>query len=111
MLEGAVLGNGGPAWVLILEGRARGAAASLSFEDSGSVQGDPPGSASHQILSDSHRLARVVLAPGAGDDTIVREAAELGGCRVVATADRELRRRCEQAGAIVAGPRWLLGLL
>jgi len=29
----------------------------------------------------------------------------------VVTADRELRRRCAAAGAAVAGPGWLLGLL
>jgi hypothetical protein len=29
----------------------------------------------------------------------------------VVTADRELRQRCLAAGASVAGPGWLLGLL
>jgi hypothetical protein len=106
-----ILDEGGPAWLLVLEGRARAATGSLSFEDSGSAQADAPGSASHQILAGSGGLARVVLASGPGDDTIAREAAELQGCRIVTTADRELRRRCEQAGAIVTGPRWLLRLL
>jgi 8-oxo-dGTP diphosphatase len=64
-----------------------------------------------QILNGSEGRVQVVLAPGSGDDVIAREAAELRGCRVVSTADRELRRRCEQAGAAVAGPRWLLRLL
>jgi hypothetical protein len=54
---------------------------------------------------------RLVLAPGSGDDAIAREVGDLQGCRLVVTADRELRRRCEQAGAIAAGPRWLLDLL
>jgi 8-oxo-dGTP diphosphatase len=48
---------------------------------------------------------RVVLADGSGDDTIAT-LAEPG--TLVVTADRELRRRCEQRGAEVAGPGWLL---
>jgi hypothetical protein len=105
------LDEGGPAWVLVLEGRARDAAASLSLLGSGSAQGDEPSSASHQTLAGSGGLARVLLAPGSGDDAIAREASELQGCRIVVTADRELRRRCEHAGALVTGPRWLLRLL
>lgn len=47
----------------------------------------------------------VVRAPGSGDETI----AELAGPgKIVVTADRELRRRCEQAGAEVRGPAWIL---
>jgi rRNA-processing protein FCF1 len=49
-----------------------------------------------------------VAADGSGDDTIARLARELPGVRLVVTADRELRRRCQQAGAAVVGPRWLL---
>jgi hypothetical protein len=105
------LAERGPAWVLVLEGRARDAAESLSAEGSGSAQGDGPGSASHQILAGSGGLARVLLAPGSGDDAIAREVADLQGCRIVVTADRELRRRCEHAGTLVTGPRWLLRLL
>jgi 8-oxo-dGTP diphosphatase len=51
-------------------------------------------------------VVRVVLAPGSGDDTI---AALAGSGTLVVTADRELRRRCEQRGAEVVGPGWLLG--
>jgi 8-oxo-dGTP diphosphatase len=54
---------------------------------------------------------RVVSAPGSGDDAIVAEARTLPGRRLVVTADRELRRRCEAAGASVTGPGWLLPLL
>ena len=54
---------------------------------------------------------RVLAAPAAGDDTIAVLAAHTPGRRVVVTADRELRRRCVAAGASVAGPGWLLGLL
>ena len=50
---------------------------------------------------------RVVSAPGSGDDTIARLAAAEPGRRLVITADRELRGRCETAGARVTGPRWL----
>jgi rRNA-processing protein FCF1 len=53
----------------------------------------------------------VVAAPGEGDDTIADLAGRLPGRRFVVTADRELRRRCVAAGAAVAGPRWLTGLL
>jgi 8-oxo-dGTP diphosphatase len=54
---------------------------------------------------------RVVLAAGSGDDAIVALVRELPGRRAVVTADRELRRRCEAAGAEVFGPSWLFGLL
>ena len=54
---------------------------------------------------------RVVLADGSGDDAIVALVRELPGRRAVVTADRELRRRCEAAGAEVFGPSWLFGLL
>jgi 8-oxo-dGTP diphosphatase len=68
-------------FVLVLEGAAR--AAKLSPADN----------------------VRVVSASGSGDDTI----AELAGAgTLVVTADRELRRRCEQRGAEVIGPGWLL---
>jgi 8-oxo-dGTP diphosphatase len=83
-----------PHWVLVLEGAARRAAMPEVAVD-----------------GDLGPAVRLVLAPGSGDDAIAREAADLQGCRLVVTADRELRRRCEQAGAIVTGPRWLLDLL
>ena len=54
---------------------------------------------------------RVVAAPGAGDDTIADLAGQLPGERLVVTADTELRRRCQAAGAAVTGPRWLTGQL
>ncbi len=76
-----------PAVVLVVEGAARRAAFA-----------SPPS-------------LRVVLAPGSGDDAIAAEASMLPGRRLVVTADRELRRRCQSAGASVAGPGWLLGLL
>lgn len=55
-------------------------------------------------------------APGEGDEEIVRVVTDLAGGVpsapapgfvrvVVATADRELARRCEAAGAVVVGPR------
>ncbi|WP_329256136.1 NUDIX domain-containing protein [Actinoallomurus sp. NBC_01490] len=54
--------------------------------------------------------AEVVAAPGSGDDTIADLAAPRAPDeqRLVVTADRELRTRCETAGASVVGPRWLL---
>ncbi|MBO2458868.1 NUDIX domain-containing protein [Actinomadura violacea] len=52
---------------------------------------------------------RVVAAPGSGDDHIagIVRNAEPDTEYLVVTADRELRARCEEAGAHVAGPRWL----
>jgi 8-oxo-dGTP diphosphatase len=79
-----------PEFVMVLEGAARAAAARIE------AAGGP---------------VRVVRADGSGDDAIVDVVRELPGRRVVVTADRELRRRCEAAGATVAGPGWLLDLL
>ena len=78
-----------PQYVLVLEGLAKAAAPDLP--DTGGV--------------------RVVAAPGSGDDTIAELAGSLRGQRIVVTADRELRRRSQAAGAAVTGPRWLLDLL
>jgi hypothetical protein len=77
-----------PEMVLVVEGAARPAAAEGG---AGPVQ--------------------VVAARGAGDDTIAALAGEISGRRFVVTADRELRQRCIAAGASVAGPGWLLGLI
>lgn len=54
---------------------------------------------------------RIVRARGSGDDEIAGLAARTEGRRLVVTADRELRARCEAVGASVVGPRWLLDLL
>jgi 8-oxo-dGTP pyrophosphatase MutT (NUDIX family) len=87
-----------PEFVVVLEGQARAA-------DTG--QALVTGSAG----SGGDRRLRIVSAPGSGDDTIAKLAAEPAGRRLVVTADRELRARCEDAGAVVTGPRWLTGLL
>ncbi len=78
-----------PDIVLVVEGRARGVLGRVS---------ETPG-------------VRVVAARGEGDDEIAGLAGRLPGQRIVVTADRELRRRCEAAGATVTGPRWLTSLL
>jgi 8-oxo-dGTP diphosphatase len=96
------------AWVLVLEGQAREAVALLADElnelDEGldeRAEGEPA-------------LVRLVSAPGSGDDAIVSVVADAAArsetCLVV-TADRELRRRCEELNASVVGPGWLLRLL
>jgi len=77
-----------PRFIMVLEG----AAAAGAEEDS------------------TDRQVRIVRASGSGDDEIVRQAMT-AGARLVVTADRELRGRCEAVGAAVVGPRWLLGLL
>lgn len=80
----------------------------------------------------------LVHAPGEGDDTVVELAGICAGSRVgahagggagagaesrlghpvdgaapvtVVTADRALAERLQSVGAVVVGPRWLLGLL
>ena len=80
-----------PDVVLVVEGAARPAAAA-----SGGAVGSP---------------VRIVEAPGSGDDTIADLALSIPGRRIVVTADRELRHRSTEAGASVAGPRWLFGQL
>jgi 8-oxo-dGTP diphosphatase len=95
-----------PGFVMVFEGAARAAAARLPEEagrdgEAGAVL---PG----EVLPGE---VRVVAARGSGDDAIVAVVRDLPGRRVVVTADRELRRRCAAAGATIAGPGWLLGLL
>ena len=79
--------------VLVLEGAARAAVPRIAARTRAAAGG----------------RVRVVSAPGSGDDEIVRLVRSLPGRRVVVTADRELRRRCEAAGAEVASPSWLYG--
>jgi hypothetical protein len=86
---GAALNRWYPQFMLVVEGKARAA-----------LDRVPAGGA-----------VQVVAAPGEGDDTIADLAARLPGRRFVVTADRELRRRCEAAGAAVTGPRWLTAQL
>jgi ADP-ribose pyrophosphatase YjhB (NUDIX family) len=94
MARPAVTGDGQirmrwmPEVVLVVEGAARPVAAEGG---SGPVQ--------------------VLAARGSGDDAIAALAGDISGRRVVVTADRELRERCIAAGASVASPSWLLGLL
>ena len=81
-------------FVMVLEGATRAAAPRIKAAQDNAGAG-----------------VRVVQADGSGDDAIVALVPELSGRRVVVTADRELRRRCEAAGAEVFGPSWLIGLL
>jgi 8-oxo-dGTP diphosphatase len=73
--------------------------------------------AADRIGADRSSRVRVVQAAGSGDDAIVALVRQLPGPPdsrdrvIVVTADRELRRRCETAGAEVLGPGWLWGLL
>jgi hypothetical protein len=104
-------------WVLVLEGRARDAAVLLagSAADSALPDRDAPPGEDWVAPPDEPLPVRVVSAPGSGDDAIVGVVAEVladeeESCLVV-TADRELRRRCEDLNASVVGPGWLLRLL
>jgi hypothetical protein len=78
-----------PHIILVVEGKSRAAAAA--------VTADP--------------RVELVAAAGEGDDEIARLAASVPGRRIVVTADQQLRGRSQRAGAEVAGPRWLTGLL
>jgi hypothetical protein len=80
-------------FVMVLEGATRAAAPRIKAAQDNAGAG-----------------VRVVQADRSGDDAIVALVRELPGRRVVVTADRELRRRCEAAGAKVFGPSWLIGL-
>ena len=88
MADGQIRMRWLPDIVLVVEGAAKPAAAQ--------TDGSP---------------VQVVAATGSGDDTIAALAGQTAGRRIVVTADRELRQRCLAAGASVAGPGWLLGLL
>jgi 8-oxo-dGTP diphosphatase len=88
MADGQIRMRWMPDVVLVVEGAAKLAAAQA---DAGQVQ--------------------VVAASGSGDDTIAALAGQTAGRRIVVTADRELRQRSLAAGASVAGPGWLLGLI
>jgi 8-oxo-dGTP diphosphatase len=91
-----------PRFVVVLEG-----AAAVAARD----QDHMPRRSGGQAPAPTEPQVRIVRAAGSGDDEIARLAAEIGGPRLVVTADRELRARCETAGAFLVGPRWLLGLL
>jgi 8-oxo-dGTP diphosphatase len=88
--------------LLVLEGAARRAVPRIA-ERARATNGDGSAGGRGEV--------EVVSAPGSGDDEIVRQAQRLAGHCIVVTADRELRRRCVAAGARVAGPSWLYGLL
>lgn len=98
-----------PDFVVVLEGQARAAADGAAGDGAAGDGAAGDGAAADGAAADG-RL-RVVSAPGSGDDAIAKLAGELPGRRLVITADRELRGRCEAAGALVTGPRWLTGLL
>jgi 8-oxo-dGTP diphosphatase len=89
-----------PDVVLVVEGAARVIA--------DGVAGGPAAAATDGAAAGP---VRVVAAPGSGDDAIAGLARSTAGRRIVVTADRELRHRCTEAGASVAGPGWLLGQL
>lgn len=98
------------AFVMVLEGAARPAAARIDAAaariDAGAARID---AGAARIDAAPGAGVRVVQADGSGDDAIVALVRDLPGRRVVVTADRELRRRCEAAGAEVLGPGWLIG--
>ena len=82
-----------PRMTVVVEGAARAVAEQGSGDGNGS-------------------RVRVVAAPGSGDDAIVDAVADSGdGPRVVVTADRELRARCEALGAVAVGPSWFWRVL
>ena len=90
-------------FVMVLEGATRAAAPQIKAAQDKAAQ-------DKAAQDNAGAGVRVVQADGSGDDAIVALVRELPGRRVVVTADRELRRRCEAAGAEVFGPSWLIGL-
>jgi len=94
--------------LLVLEGAARAAVPRIA-ERARAASGVRATAGAGGVSGEGD--VRVVSAPGSGDDEIVRQAQERAGHCIVVTADRELRRRCVAAGARVAGPSWLYGLL
>jgi 8-oxo-dGTP pyrophosphatase MutT (NUDIX family) len=100
-----------PEFVVVLEGQAREAASGDGAAAGGGGAGGGGAGGEGGAGAPPQGRLRVVCAPGSGDDTIAKLAAETVGRRLVITADRELRSRCEDAGALVTGPRWLTGLL
>jgi 8-oxo-dGTP diphosphatase len=91
-------------FVMVLEGATRAAAARINAAQINAAR------INAAQINAAGAGVRVVQADGSGDDAIVALVRELSGRRVVVTADRELRRRCEAAGAEVFGPSWLIGL-
>ena len=91
--------------VMVLEGATKAAASRIEAQASEAQASEA------QASEAQANPVRVVQAAGSGDDAIVALVRELPGRRAVVTADRELRRRCEAAGAEVFGPSWLFGLL
>ena len=69
------------------------------------------GAARHGVDADASDGVEVVHAPASGDDTIVALVAHSNEQVVLVTADRGLRRRAEELGAQVVGPRWLFDRL
>ena len=96
--------------LLVLEGAARKAVPRIA-ERARAANGDSAASGEAEARGDGEGEVQIVAAPGSGDDEIVRQAQRLAGHCIVVTADCELRRRCVAAGARVAGPSWLYGLL
>ena len=95
--------------LLVLEGAARAAAPRIAERARAAGGTGDTGGAAPDGAADGE--VQVVSAPGSGDDEIVRLAQDRAGRCIVVTADRELRRRCVAAGARVASPSWLYGLL
>jgi 8-oxo-dGTP pyrophosphatase MutT (NUDIX family) len=75
------------------------------------LEGAAKAAATEAAVADTDGRLRVVRAAGSGDDQIAALAGSACGHRLVVTADRELRARCVNAGAAVAGPGWLLAQL
>jgi rRNA-processing protein FCF1 len=94
--------------LLVLEGAARAAVPRIAERARAAARAPVAGGAR---AGHGDGEVQVVSAPGSGDDEIVRQAQYRAGHCIVVTADRELRRRCQAAGARVASPSWLYGLL
>jgi 8-oxo-dGTP diphosphatase len=115
-MAGPALERWFPGYAMVLEGAARAAAGRLPRPPSDlpgqrTTRLGPPPTGPLPAVPPRPGQVRAVTAAGSGDDLIADLAAGLPGRRLVVTADRELRGRCEADGAAVTGPRWLLGML
>jgi hypothetical protein len=65
------------------------------------------GQARHGVAVGDTDGVSVLHAAGSGDDALIDATADASDQVTLVTADRELRQRAEDLGAIVVGPGWL----
>jgi hypothetical protein len=115
VVDGAnVVGSRPDGWWLDRAGAARRLWEQLDAADLADLADDVvlvlEGAARKGVADGRVGAVRTVHAPDSGDDAIVEiasEGAAQGQDVTVVTADRELKRRVQAAGARTVGPSWL----